>query len=159
MTDAAPPPAVGSAPGDRTADWVDRAFDDDADKLRRFVRLIEAAIPPGVAIGLRGSSVTGTAYESGAPFDAEGPGTSDLDVILIGDAALDLFVADARVAGVNTIPLCNSSPHAAPTLEPVRREAQRLVGRPVSIQAMPSWFLDLRTVVQDTPYVVLSDGR
>jgi hypothetical protein len=138
--------------------WIERAFDGDRERLERFVGILRAAIPPEVAIGLRGSAVAGSSYETGAPFDADGPGTSDLDVVLIGDAALDLWVDDARVAGMNTTPLSDKAPDIAPSLEPARREAQRLVGRPVSIQAMRSWFLDLRVAVQGQPYVVLSDG-
>ena len=41
-------------------------------------------------------------------------------------------------------------------LEAARREAQAMVGRPLSIQAMASWFLDLRVAVQGQQYVVLS---
>ena len=40
---------------------------------------------------LRGSAVTGTRWRDGAPFDADGPGTSDLDLTLVGDEVIGLF--------------------------------------------------------------------
>ena len=36
-------------------------------------------------IALRGSAVAGTSFKTGEPFDAHGPHTSDLDIVLIGD--------------------------------------------------------------------------
>ena len=139
---------------------LERGFGGDPARLRRFVTTVGSALPAGTSIGLRGSAVVGRAYETGAPFDAAGPGTSDLDVVIIGDEVMDLFVADAQLlAGINTLPLSDKDDWVAPTLDPARREAQAIVGRPVSIQAMPRWFLDLRSVVQDQPYVILSGDR
>ncbi len=58
--------------------------------------------------------------------------------------------------GVNTQPLYDDAPDLAdPRLERARREAQAAAGRPVALQAMARWFLDLRSGLQGTPYVVL----
>jgi hypothetical protein len=44
----------------------------------------------------------------------------------------------------------------APALDPARRAAQELVGRPVNIQAMARWFLELRAIVQGQHHVTLT---
>ncbi|MEW6225272.1 MAG: hypothetical protein AB1627_11660 [Chloroflexota bacterium] len=148
------------APAALEAAALERAFEGDPRRLRRFLSVIRAALPAGTSIGLRGSAVVGQAYETGAPFDAAGPGTSDLDVVIIGDEVMDLFAPDARLlGGVNTLPLSDAEPWVAPALDRARRTAQAIARRPVSIQAMPRWFLDLRSVVQDQPYVLLDGDR
>jgi exodeoxyribonuclease III len=109
-------------------------------------------------IVLRGSAVTGESYRGHDPFDAEGPGTSDLDLVLVGPGAFRAWTPRAfYLPRVSTKPLTASSPWIAPALEPARRKAQELVGRPVSIQAMAGWFLDLRAIVQGQRYVTLTD--
>lgn len=139
---------------------LERGFGGDPRRLRRFLTAIRSALPPGTSIGLRGSAVMGQAFETGAPFDAEGPGTSDLDIVIIGDEVMDLFVPDAQLlGGVNTLPLSDKDAWVAPALDRARRKAQAIARRPVSIQAMPQWFLDLRSVVQDQPYVILHGDR
>jgi hypothetical protein len=139
-------------------DALRRGFGGEPRRLRRFVAALRQALPPDTVIGLRGSAVVGHAYESGAPFDADGPGTSDLDIVVVGDAVGELWVPEARVAGgINTLPLSDEAAWVAPGLDDARRRAQAIVGRPVSIQAMPAWFLGLRSVVQGQPYVILSD--
>jgi hypothetical protein len=136
---------------------LDRGFGGDADRLRRFVAMLQAALPAGTIIVLRGSTVAGTSYETGDAFDAAGPGTSDLDIVVIGEATMELFEPDARLmGGINTLPLSDKEPGIAPTLEAARRAAQAMVGRPVSIQAMTSWFLFMRSIVQDQPFAILA---
>ena len=101
--------------------------------------------------------MVGHRHADGPPFDADGPGTSDLDVVAVGETVVDLWVPDARLlGGINTLPLYDGAPWVAPTLDGARRQAQEVVGRPLSIQAMAGWFLDLRAVVQGHPYVILS---
>lgn len=56
---------------------------------------------------------------------------------------------------VNTMPLSDHSPDIAPALNAVREELQAMVGRPVNMQAMQPWFLDMRADLQGTPYVFL----
>jgi hypothetical protein len=133
-----------------------RAFGDRADRLGEFLAALRRGLPDDTAILLRGSAVNGASYESGRPFDAKGPGTSDLDVVVIGETVGDLWVEEARLlGGVNSLPLCDGEEWVAPTLDPARREAQAIVGRPVSIQSMAQWFLDLRAAVQDQAYMSL----
>jgi hypothetical protein len=137
-----------------------RGFAGDVGRLKLFVTTLRRALPQDTTIVLRGSAVAGRAYVSGAPFDAAGPGTSDLDVVVLGESVMDLWAPEAQLAGgVNTLPLSDDEPWVAPALDAARRRAQAIVGRPVSIQAMAEWFLDLRTLVQGQPYVVLDGAR
>ena len=74
----------------------------------------------------------------------------------VGETAVELWVPEARLlGGINTLPLSDHASWVAPALDPVRRQAQGVIRRPLSIQAMAGWFLDLRAVVQRQPYVVL----
>ena len=125
----------------------------------RFVACLRAGLPKGTKIALRGSAVAGSSYVTGEPFDAAGSGTSDLDVVVIGSEAMDLFSPEAwYVPGVNSKPLCDADRWVAPDLDDVRTRAQELAGRPVAIQAMAGWFLDVRALVQGQPHVLLDDA-
>ena len=136
---------------------IDRAFDGDLDRFARFMAALQAGVPAGTRLVLRGSSVQGANYKTGEPFDGRGPGTSDLDIVLIGDEAMAAWVPEAfYLPGVNTHPLYDDARDiASPTLEEARAAAQAVAGRPVALQAMTRWFLDLRSGLQGTPYVVL----
>ena len=160
------PPALERAlalfrPGDPEeptllAGVVERAFGGDPARFGRFITTLQAAVPDGTRIILRGSAVQGVSYKSGEPFDGRGPGTSDLDVVLVGDEAMAEWQPDAfYLPGVNTMPLWDEARWVAPRLDRPRGEAQELAGRPVSLQAMALWFLDLRSSLQGTPYVTL----
>ena len=143
---------------DLAIDLVERAFAGDPARLDSFIAALREGLPDGTEIVIRGSAVTGESYETGQPFDADGPRTSDLDVVLIGDAAMAAWRSDAfAVPGVNTLPLYDEAPDVAPDLEPARRTAQEIADRPVSLQAMARWFLELRSAIQGTPFVVLDD--
>lgn len=136
---------------------VDRAFGGDVDRFARFMQVLQAALPEGTALVLRGSAVQGESYRTGEPFDARGQGTSDLDIVLIGEAAMAEWHEDAfYLPGVNTMPLWDRARDVAPRLEAARAAAQEIAGRPVALQAMARWFLDLRSGLQGTPYVTLS---
>jgi hypothetical protein len=136
---------------------VQRAFDGDLDRFGRFMSALQAGVPPGTRLILRGSAVQGESYRTKEPFDARGPGTSDLDIVLLGEEAMAAWEPEAfYLAGVNTQPLDDAAPDIAdPRLERARRAAQEAAGRPVALQAMARWFLDLRSGLQGTPYVVL----
>ncbi len=150
-------PSATSQPGELATGTICRAFDGDPERLRRFVSVLRAALPSGTVLALRGSAVVGRSFRTGVPFDAGGPGTSDLDVVVLGDDALDLFAAEAHLlGGINTLPLSDEMPWAAPNLDPARRQAQAVARRPVSIQAMAGWFLELRALIQGQPYVILA---
>ncbi len=117
---------------------------------------LQAAIPEGTKIAWRGSAIQGANYKTKEPFDSRGSGTSDLDLVLIGDDAMSEWHPEAfYLPGVNTMPLWDEARWVAPRLDPARGNAQDLAGRPVSLQAMAKWFLDLRSGLQGTPYVVL----
>ena len=68
---------------------------------------------------------------------------ADVDLVVVGRDAFRLWVPEAfYVRGVNTRPLGDGTTWVAPALDPARRAAQELVGRPVHIQAMARWFLE-----------------
>jgi hypothetical protein len=136
---------------------IDRAFDGDLERFGQFMAALQAGVPPGTRLVLRGSAVQGVSYKTGEPFDARGPGTSDLDVVLLGEEAMAAWAPEAfYLPGVNTQPLYDDARDlASPSLEHARVAAQEAAGRPVALQAMARWFLDLRSGLQGTPYVVL----
>ncbi len=84
------PTTEGSGPelkGDHVRERIVRlAFGGNRERYDSFIRTLREAIPPDVTVVLRGSAVTGTRWRSEIPFDAGGPGTSDLDLTLIGTA-------------------------------------------------------------------------
>jgi len=135
---------------------VDRAFGGDIAKLGRFVATLMPALPAGTKLYLRGSAVQGESYVSHEPFDAGGPGSSDLDVVVCGSEVMTLFSDDRfYLPGINSRPLCDADRDVAPLLDDARSRAQELAGRPVSIQAMAELFLDVRSVAQGTPFLPL----
>jgi hypothetical protein len=135
---------------------VARAFDGDTAMLGRFVATLMPALPAGTKLYLRGSAVQGESYKTHEPFDAGGPGSSDLDVVVCGAEVMALFSEDGfYLPGVNSRPLCDASRDVAPFLDEARSQAQALAGRPVSIQAMAELFLDVRSVAQGTPFLPL----
>ena len=104
------------------------AFDNDASKLDRFVQLIKDAIPAQTAVVVRGSAVTGERWKDGAGFDADGPGTSDLDLTLVGDRVVSLFNATGFfVPAIHSRPLSDDDPDIAPDLVPLRQQLIRMV--------------------------------
>jgi hypothetical protein len=138
------------------ADAVGRAFDGDVDWFGTFVGALQRGVPPGTQLALRGSVIQGYSYKTLEPFDAGGRGSSDLDVVLFGDDAMAAWNAEAFfLPGINTMPLGDDSTWVAPTIEPARAEAQKVARRPVNIQAMARWFMDIRSGLQGTPYVLV----
>src|SRR2546427_7964548 len=96
--------------GDEVRDRVVRlAFDGDRRRYDEFVRALRDAIPPDVSVILRGSAVTGTRWEDGAPFDSDGPGTSDLDLTLIGGGMVKHFQV-FYIPGLHSVPLSDEHP-------------------------------------------------
>ena len=137
-----------------------RVFGDRPDDLGPFLAAIRSGLPADTGLYLRGSAVNGESYETGRPFDARGPHTSDLDLVAVGDEASRLWVDEAKLlGGVNTLPLCDGSEWVAPALDPARRSAQAIVERPVSVQSMAVWFLDLRVAVQGQAYISLDPPK
>ena len=130
------------------------AFEDDQQRYDEFVRELADATPAGVQVILRGSAVTGHKWMSDEPFDADGPGTSDLDVTFVGGGMVSLF-RDFHIPGIHSAPLSEAHPFASPTLGPLRKRLCAMCGRPVNLQATTSLVQYLRDVVMDQPYLVL----
>ena len=101
-------------------------------RFREFCDVLRDALPPDTAAVLRGSSVTGERWEDGAPFDVEGPGTSDLDLTLVGSDVIALFDPEHGfyVPGIHTKPLGEKDPTIAPGLLPLRRRSRGSRGAP-----------------------------
>jgi hypothetical protein len=157
-------PRAGSAARSRDAETDEQreirervtqlAFGGDERRYEEFVREVEEATPAGVQVILRGSAVTGHKWHSDDPFDADGPGTSDLDVTFVGGDMVMLF-QDFHIPGVHSAPLSEAHPFASPALGPLRKRLCAMVGRPVNLQATTSLVQFVRDIVMDQPYLVL----
>jgi hypothetical protein len=138
-------------------------FEGSEDRFDAFCARLRSAIPDGTGVVLRGSAVTGERWSDGAPFDADGPGTSDLDLTLVGDEAVGLFkVTGFFVPGVHSRPVSEEDPEIAPALIPLRTSLMQMVGRPVNIQATRDFVMFVRGDVLGQPYLTLvekSDER
>jgi hypothetical protein len=132
------------------------AFGGRSELFDRFCHEIEQAVPPGTTVVLRGSAVTGHRWSDGAPFDADGPGTSDLDLTLCGDRSVDLFkLTGFFVPGVHSRPLSDEDPDIAPSLVPLRKTLMDMVHRPVNIQASRDIVIQFRGDLLGQPYLTL----
>ena len=132
------------------------AFDGDERLFIAFYKKLQQGLPEGTGIVLRGSAVTNSSYKEGVPFDAKGKGTSDLDVTLVGRNVMQAWNSDAfYLPGLHTKPLGDSDPEIAPSLNPLRESLQKLVGRPVNIQATSSLVLYARDVLLGEPHFVV----
>jgi len=131
-------------------------FDGDERRFKKFCKTMQAGLPEGTGVALRGSVVTNERYEDGSPFDANGKGTSDLDVTLIGDKVMECWDRDAfYIPGLHTKPLGDKDPDIAPSLNKLRKRLQRMAGRPVNFQATSNLVLFARDVLFDQPYFTL----
>ena len=134
-------------------------FGGDAKRFEQFCEKLRAGLPPGTGVALRGSVVTAERWEDGAPFDADGPGTSDLDVTLVGSKVMDFWSEDAfYIPALHTKPLGDKDPDIAPALNPLREKLQRMVGRPVNIQATTNIILYARDVLLGQPYFTIIEA-
>jgi hypothetical protein len=133
------------------------AFGGSEAKFDEFVRTVREAIPPGTSVVLRGSAVTGQRWKDGAPWDADGPGTSDLDLTLVGgDEVMALYkLTGFFVPGVHSRPLSDEDPDIAPDLVPLRQRLMAMVQRPVNIQGSRDAVLYFRGELLGQPYLVL----
>jgi hypothetical protein len=132
------------------------AFGGDARRYQEFCDVLRDAIPPGTAAVLRGSAVTGVRHGDGAPFDADGPGTSDLDLTLVGAEAVHLYRLDGFfIPQVHSRPVSEKDPDIAPDLLPLRDRLMRMTGRPVNIQGTRDWIMFVREHLMGQPYLTL----
>jgi hypothetical protein len=135
------------------------AFGGDEEKFEEFLRVVRQEIPPGTGVVLRGSAVTGQRWNDGAPFDVDGPGTSDLDVTLVGDGVIGLFtVTGFFVPGIHSRPLSDDDPNIAPDLVPLRETLMTMTGRPVNIQATRKAAMTFRGETLGQPYLTLIEN-
>ena len=132
------------------------AFGGDERRFEEFCDVVREAVPEGTTVVLRGSSVTGQRYDDGAPFDADGPGTSDLDLTLVGPEVLGEYILDGfYLPGVHTKPLSDKDPDIAPNLVPLRERLTEMVKRPVNIQATRDIWMKIRGEWLGQPYLTL----
>ena len=132
------------------------AFGGSEERFDEFCRTIREEIPKGTQVILRGSAVTGIRWRDGTPFDADGPGTSDLDLTLVGDEVIGLFkITGFFVPGMHSRPVSEEDPDIAPGLIPLRETLMVMTGRPVNIQASRDMVLQFRGGLLDQPFLTL----
>jgi hypothetical protein len=134
------------------------AFEGDRSRYDWFIRTLREAIPPDVSVILRGSAVTGTRWEDGKPFDADGRGTSDMDLTLIGGDMVKHFDV-FYIPGMHSAPLSDEHPDASAIFLPLRRALSSIARRPVNIQATSDFVQYLRDIVMTQPYYALVEKQ
>jgi hypothetical protein len=154
-----PQPEAELTGPEKKANVIRLVFSGNQQAYDEFVGVIRSAIPPGTGVVLRGSAVTGVRWKDQAPFDCEGPGTSDLDLTLVGgNEVIGLYkVTGFFVPGIHSRPVSDRDPDIAPDLAPLRDRLMKLAGRPVNIQATRDFVMYLRGEVIGQPYLVLID--
>ena len=141
--------------GEEVRDRIIRlAFDGDRERYELFLKTLREAIPPDVTVILRGSAVTGYRWHTDIPFDADGPGTSDLDLTLVSGDMVKLFDVH-YIPGLHTAPLSDAHPDASATLHPLRSALCEIARRPVNIQATSNLLQFVRDVVMNQPYFMM----
>lgn len=148
----------GLTDAEKRENLIRLVFGGSEERFAEFCRVIREEVPPGTRVIVRGSTVTGRRWKDGASFDTDGPGTSDLDLTLVGDTVIGLFKPTGFfVPGVHTRPLSDEDPDIAPTLIPLRETLMVMTGRPVNIQASRDVVLQFRGGLLDQPYLTLID--
>jgi hypothetical protein len=157
MSDTAAPETQGGLTEEQKRDNVIAlAFGGRRDLFDAFVKAIEEVVPPDTTVVLRGSAVTGRRWKDDAPFDADGPGTSDLDLTLVGSTVIHFFnITGFFVPGVHSRPMGEDDPGIAPGLVPLQQRLMAMVKRPVNIQASREIVLQFRGDLLDQPYLTL----
>jgi hypothetical protein len=146
----------GMSDDEKRANVIRLAFGGRSDLYDAFCKAISDVVPPRTTVVLRGSAVTGTRWRDGAPFDGDGPGTSDLDLTLVGSDVLHFFnITGFFVPGVHSRPMGEDDPDIAPGLVPLRETLMAMVTRPVNIQASREIVLQFRGDLLGQPYLTL----
>lgn len=147
---------AGMSEHDMRDNVVRLAFGGDLGRYEDFCRVLQDAMPAGTAAVLRGSAVTGERHSDHAPFDADGPGTSDLDLTLVGAEAVALYkLTGFFIPKIHSRPVSAEDPDIAPELLPLRDRLIGMVGRPVNIQGTRDWIMFVREHVMGQPYLTL----
>lgn len=132
------------------------AFGGDGARYDEFCKMLHEFVPPGTTVIMRGSAVTGHRWKDNVPFDGDGPGSSDLDVTMVGDGGVLYFVPTGFfVPGVHSRPLSDEDPDIAPDLVPLRKQLMEMVKRPVNLQASRDIVIRFRGDLLDQPYLTL----
>src|SRR5689334_22435512 len=98
---------------------IELAFGGDKAWYQQFIDKLRAVTPEDGSVILRGSAVTGYRWADNAPFDADGPGTSDLDVTFVGGGMLNHW-DEFYIPALHTVPLSEEHANACPELTPLR---------------------------------------
>jgi hypothetical protein len=157
MSDAPEPTLQGGLTEEQKRENVIAlAFGGRRDLYDAFCKAIEEVVPPDTTVVLRGSAVTGQRWKDGSPFDVDGPGTSDLDLTLVGSTVIHFFnLTGFFVPGVHSRPMGEDDPGIAPGLLPLQNKLIAMVKRPVNIQASREIVLQFRGGLLDQPYLTL----
>jgi hypothetical protein len=140
----------------KRATFIRLVFGGDEERFHDFLKVIREEIPAGTGVVVRGSAITGRRWKDDAPFDADGIGTSDLDLTLVGNRVIGLFtVTGFFVPGMHSRPLSDEDPNIAPDLTPLRETLIAMAGRPVNIQASRELVMQFRGDVLGQPYLTL----
>jgi hypothetical protein len=146
----------GISDHEKRANVIRLAFGGNQAEFERFCRQLADFAPPGTTGILRGSAITGFRWKDNAPFDADSPGTSDLDVTFVGSGCLQYFTSSGFfVPGVHSKPLSDDDPDIAPDLVPLRTQLMEMVKRPVNLQASRDIVLSFRGDLLGQPYLTL----
>jgi hypothetical protein len=132
------------------------AFGGDERRFEEFCQIVKEAVPEAHAAVLRGSAVTGYRHDHKTRFDGDGPGTSDLDLTLVGADVLRYYSFDGYfIPGIHTRPLSEEDPDIAPELVPLREKLMAMVRRPVNIQGTRDIMQYVRGDMLGQPYLIL----
>lgn len=146
----------GLTDAEKRRNVIQFVFGGDPQRFEEFRDVLRAGVPEGTSVVLRGSALTGLRWKDAAPFDADGPGTSDLDLTLVGEPAIRLFtVTGFFVPGVHSRPLSDKDPDIAPPLVALRADLMALAQRQVNIQATRDFVQTLRGDLLGQPYLTL----
>jgi hypothetical protein len=137
---------------------IDLAFRGDRSRYAAFLRELRKVIPDDASVILRGSAVMGTRWADGAAFDADGPGSSDLDVTFVGGGLINRW-DEFYIPGLHTVPLSDEHPNACPEFNALRATLCRIAGRPVNLQATTGLVQFARDVTMDQPWVELIENQ
>lgn len=142
------------------AQIVRLGFAGERERFDEFCQELKTGLPAGTGVALRGSVITRERWEDGSPFDADGKGTSDLDVTLVGSKVRECWHEDAYyIPALHTKPLGDKDPDIAPSLNPLRQRLQEIARRPVNFQATADLILFARDVLFDQPYFTLIEAQ
>ncbi len=146
----------GLAEEDKRRTFIDLVFGGDTSRFDAFRTILAEAVPPGTRAIVRGSAVTGFRWNDKAPFDADGPGTSDVDLTLVGADVIGAYkLTGFFVPGVHTRPMGEDDPDIAPAFVELRERLTTFAGRPVNLQASRDWVVYLRGELIGQPYLTL----